>query len=349
MYFASDNSSGVCPEIMEALQRAAGGYATAYGEDGETGGLQERFGALFGREVRIFPVITGTAANSLALSALTEPWGQILCHQGSHVYNDECGAPEFFSGGARVVPLPGAGGKIDPEALRRAAAHTGHGVHTSPARAMTITQATESGTVYTADEIARLTAIAHDHSLGTHLDGARFANAVASLGCAPAEITWKAGIDVMSFGATKNGALGAEAVVFFDPERAADFERRRMRGGHLVSKMRYLSVQLHAYLDDDLWLRNARNANRMAARLHQGLTGIDGVTLLGPAEANEVFAVLPVRMADRLREAGAQFYGDPFDDPAAAEPLEAIRLVASFCTTADDVDRFVEAGVAAAG
>jgi threonine aldolase len=342
MYFASDNNSGVCPQMMEAVQRAAGGYAMAYGSDEQTAALGERFGAIFEREVKVFPVITGTAANALAISVLTPPWGLILCHQGSHVYNDENGAPEFFAGGARAVALPGARGKIDPDALSRAARRTGHGVHTSPARVLTVAQATESGTVYTAEELKRLSSVAHEQGLSFHMDGARFANAVARLQCAPADITWRAGVDVLSFGATKNGAMGAEAVVFFDPERAGDFERHHKRGGHLLSKMRYVSVQLAAYLEDDLWLCNARNANRMAARLARGLEGISGVMLMEPVEANEVFALIPARITEAFREEGAQFYGEPFDDPDAGEKMEAVRMVASWCTTEQDVDRLIE-------
>jgi threonine aldolase len=338
MNFGSDNWSGVCPEIMEALRQASGGYAVAYGLDHETAALERKFGDVFERDVKVFPVITGTAANALALAVLTPPWGIILCHEDSHVYNDENGAPELFAGGARSVALPGPGGKIDHEALVVAARRTGHGVHTMPAKVLTISQATEWGTVYTATELQRLSGIAHEHGLGCHMDGARFANAVASLGCAPADITWRAGVDVLSFGATKNGAMGAEAVVFFEPDHASEIERHRKRGGHLLSKMRFVSAQLRAYLEGDLWLENARAANRMAARLSAGLAEIEGVRLSAPVEANEVFAVMPARLTARMHERGARFHSDPVDEPGASEPMELARMVASFCTTERDVD-----------
>jgi threonine aldolase len=327
---------------MKALQEASKGYATAYGLDEETAALDHKFSVLFEREVKVFPVITGTAANALAIAVLTPPWGIVLCHEDSHVYNDENGAPELFAGGVRCVALPGSGGKVDPEALIVAARKTGHGVHTMPAKVLTVSQATESGTVYTVEELKRLSGIAREHGLGFHVDGSRFANAVAALGCAPADITWRAGVDALSFGATKNGAMGAEAVVFFDPDRAGEFERHRKRGGHLLSKMRFVSAQLSACVADDLWLRNARAANRMAARLSEGLAGVEGVRLPAPVESNEVFAVMPARLTARLREQGAKFYADPFDDPGASEPMELVRMVASFCTTEQDVEGLID-------
>jgi threonine aldolase len=335
--FASDNTSGVAPEILAAVTAASTGYAPAYGEDETTKALDERFGSIFEHDVRVFPVITGTAANSLALSVLTPPWGLVLCHESAHVYTDEAGAPEFFSSGARLSPLPGAAGKIDPTALAAAARRNGHGVHSSPATVLTLTQATEAGTVHTVDEVRERATIAREHGLAVHMDGARLANAVAALGCAPAELTWQAGVDVLSFGATKNGAMAAEAVVFFDEKKAGELERHRKRSGHLLSKMRFVSAQLLAYVTDDLWLTNARHANGMARRLSEGLAALTDVELLFPTEANEVFATMPSGMVDHLREAGGRFYAEDLGGTAA------VRLVASFSTTGADVDAFVAA------
>lgn len=337
MQFASDNTSGVAPEILAAIADASTGYAPAYGDDDLTGGLDAQFGDLFEHEVRVFPVISGTAANSLALSVLTPPWGLVLCHESAHVAVDEAGAPEFFSSGARLVGLGGGSGKIDLAALTAAASRGGHGVHSSPPSALTLTQATEAGAVYTPDEVAERASLAHGNGLGVHMDGARFANAVAALGCSPADVTWRAGVDVLSFGATKNGAAAAEAVVFFDLERVGDFERHRKRSGHLVSKMRFVSAQLRAYLTDDLWLRNARLANAMAARLATGLAPLDGVELLVPTDANEVFAIMPPSLVASLHEAGARFYVEHVGGVAA------VRLVTSFNTTEAEVDTFLDA------
>jgi threonine aldolase len=338
--FASDNTSGVAPEIVAAVTAAATGYAPAYGDDETTYALDECFGSIFEHEVRVFPVISGTAANSLAISVLTPPWGLVLCQEGAHVYTDEAGAPEFFSSGARLSPLPGAAGKIDTAALVAAARRNGHGVHSSPATVLTLTQATEAGTVHTVDEVRERATIAHEHGLAVHMDGARFANAVAALDCTPAELTWQAGVDVLSFGATKNGAIGAEAVVFFDKAKVGEFERLRKRSGHLLSKMRFVSTQLRAYLTDDLWLRNARHANEMASRLSDGLAALADVQLLVPTEANEVFVITPSGMVDHLREVGGRFHAEDLGGTAA------VRLVASFSTTGAEVDAFVAAAAA---
>jgi threonine aldolase len=337
VHFASDNTSGVAPPILDALVAAASGYAPAYGDDELTLALDDRFGELFEHEVRVFPVVSGTAANSLALSVLTPPWGLMLCHEQAHVYVDEAGAPEHFTRGARLVALPGAAGKIDLEALRVVAARGGHGVHTSDPSALTLTQATELGTVYTPDEVAARAAIAHEHGLGVHMDGARFANAVASLGCTPADLTWRSGVDLLSFGATKNGAMGAEAVVVFDLDRVGDLERNRKRAGHLLSKMRYASAQLHAYIADGLWLQLAAHANGLAADLSSGLAGVDGVEVATPTEANEVFAFMPDELIGALEAKGAAFYVERVGD------RPAVRLVVSWSSTPDDVEAFLAA------
>jgi threonine aldolase len=281
----------------------------------------------------VFPVATGTAANSLALATLVPPWGAILAHEGAHVVRDECGAPEFMSGGARLLLVPGAGGKLTPAGLRAALADNPATVHTVQPRAITLTQATELGTVYRPAELAAIGALARERGLALHVDGARFANAVAFLGCRPAELGWRAGVDVLSFGATKNGAFGAEAVVFFDPARAADFELRRKRAGHLLSKMRFVSAQLLAYVEDGLWLRNAARANALARRL----AAAAGPLLRHPVEGNEVFiAADPTRLA-RLRDGGFEFYD------WGAEGSGEARLVVSWDQPEDEVDALVGA------
>ncbi|GAB4394473.1 MAG: low specificity L-threonine aldolase [Kiloniellaceae bacterium] len=329
--FASDNVSGVCPEILEAIARANAGSAMPYGEDEITRRLEAQVAEIFEHEVAVFPLATGSAANSLALSALVPRYGAIYCHREAHVNVDECGAPEFFTGGAKLVPLEGPHAKIDAATV--AAAVSGAGVvhHVQPA-AVSITQASEQGTVYTPQEVAALAAVAREHGLALHMDGARFANALARLGCTPAEASWKAGVDVLTLGATKNGALAAEAAIFFRPEQAADFGFLRKRGGHLFSKMRFVSAQLEAYLTGDLWLRNAMHANAQATRLAEGLAALPGVELTAPVEANEVFAALPRALVEGLQARGFVFY--VWRD---AGPKPLVRFVTAFDTRAADV------------
>lgn len=334
MDFRSDNVAGAAPEILKALTEGASGAVSSYGADPVTERLSEKMSALFGREVATFPVATGTAANSLALSALCPPYGAVYCHRDAHIQVDECGAPEFFTGGAKLVLLDGTHGKIEPDTLTAALAESGQGeVHHVQPAALSLTQATEAGTVYRPDEVAALSEIAHGHGMAVHMDGARFANAVAHLGCDPADITWRAGVDALSFGATKNGCMAAEAVVFFDPEKARDFPFRRKRAGHLFSKSRFLSLQLDAYLEDGLWLRLASYANAQAARLAEGLSALPGVELAHPVEANEIFVTLPAPVAEGLEEAGFRFYRWP--DGTA-------RLVMSFATDPAHVDAFLD-------
>ncbi|MCW5749292.1 MAG: low specificity L-threonine aldolase [Alphaproteobacteria bacterium] len=336
--FRSDNTAGAHPAILEAVVDAyRTGPLSSYGDDPLTARVVQRLRTAFGHETLLaYPVATGTAANALALSCLTPPWGVIYCHPAAHVQVDEAGAPELFSGGAKLQPVDGPAGKIDPDALAAVLAQDVKGVvhHPQPA-AISITQATECGASYTPDEVRALSALARRHGLALHMDGARLGNALAHLGCTPASVTWQAGVDVLSFGATKNGALGAEAVVFFDPARAAEFEFRRKRGGHLFSKMRLLSAQLDAYLENDLWLANARHANDMAARLEAGLSPLNSVRLLYPRQANELFVALPDAIAERLRAAGAKFYPWPSDRPGE----HAWRFVTSFATTPAQVAR----------
>ena len=332
MNFASDNVTGVSPEIMAALAAANSGTAMPYGADAISQRLEARFAEIFEHEVTVFPVPTGTAANALALATLTPPWGAIYCHEEAHIATDECGAPEFFSAGAKLVALPGEHGKLDPAIV--AERLTGQGVvHNVQPAALSLSQETEAGTLYRADEIAALAELARRHGIALHMDGARFANAVVGLDCAPAAITWRAGIDVLSFGATKNGALAAEAVVFFDKAKAETFAFRRKRAGHLLSKQRFVSAQLEAYLEGDLWLRNARHANAMAARVGAGLARLPGARLLHPVEGNEVFVALPEKAIAVLASAGFGFYR------WGNEPV--IRLVTAFDTKAGDVDALV--------
>ncbi len=334
--FASDNVSGASPEIVAALAAAAEARAMPYGADEWTARVEVECAELFETEVAVFPVATGTAANALALAALTPPHGAIYCHPESHAYGDECGAPEFYSGGAKMVIVDGPDCKISADDLAAALADArSHGVHNVRPAALTLSQATEAGTAYKPDELAALAEVARGHGMGVHMDGARFANALVHQDLSPAGATWRCGVDVLSFGATKNGALAAEAVIFFRPELAHEFGERRKRGGHLLSKMRFVSAQLGAYLSDDLWLRNARAANRAAARLAEGLAAIAGMRLVHPVEANEVFAALPGPLIDALEGDGFGFY--------RMGGAGVIRLVASFNTSDADVDAFLAA------
>jgi threonine aldolase len=337
MNFASDNTAGVVPAILAAIARANDGYALGYGEDAWTSRVEQRFADLFEHEVAVFLVPTGTAANALALAQLTPPWGAVLCHTGSHIATDECGATEFYGGGVKLVTLPGDGGKITPETLEEALSRGPWGGphHVTPA-ALSLSQATEAGTIYRTSEIRQLTEIAHGHKLAVHLDGARFANALVRTNATPAEVTWRAGVDVLSFGATKNGALAAEAVIFFDPARTKGMPERRKRGGHLLSKHRFLAAQLDSYLADDLWLDLARHANRMADRLAEGLSAT-GIKPAWPVEANELFVPLTEEKDRRLKGAGAMYYPWSVISPGIA----LVRLVTSFSTTQAEVDQFV--------
>jgi len=343
MNFCSDNITGACPSVMQALSRFNEGSVMPYGDDPVTVEACERLSGLFETEATVFPVATGTAANALALGALTPPYGAIYCHENSHTYMDECGAPEMYTGGARLVPLRGDSGKIDPVVLKAAFDSGWAGVvhHMQPA-GVSLAQATECGTLYTPDEVQAIAAICRNHGLFLHMDGARFANALVGLGCTPAEASWKAGVDVLSFGATKNGALAAEAVVFFGDRNTEKFPYQRKRAAHLLSKMRFVSAQLVGYLEDDVWLSNAAHANAMAARLAEGLAAIPGIRLAYPVQANEVFVILSKDVARVLQDAGFLFH--PWDSAS-------YRLVTAWNTRVEDVDALVDcagAGVRAA-
>jgi len=343
MRFASDNWFGAAPQIMDAVVQANGGIAPAYGDDEGTRRVEARLADIFEHEVRVFPVITGTAANALSLSLLTPPWGAIFCHASAHVIADECGATELHSGGAKLIGIEGEGSKIDPARLIRSLeGHIPGNAHQVQPAALSITQATELGQVYRPDEIRVLAEIAQSRGMRVHMDGARFTNALVSGTATPAELTWKAGVDVLSFGATKNGALGAEAVVLFDTGLAEALKYRRMRGGHLVSKGRFIAAQLEAYLRDDLWLGLARHANAMARRLADGIEGSPAARIAFPVPANEVFAILPRDADARLKAAGAIYHEWIWDKPAdMGEDEIMIRLVTAFATEQDEVDRFL--------
>jgi threonine aldolase len=344
MNFASDNTAGIAPGILKAIADAAGGYAPGYGNDDTTRALERRLCDLFGREVAVFLVPTGTAANALGLAHVTPPWGAVLCHDHSHIVTDECGAPEFFGGGLKLVGLPGQGCKLTPDAVKTAVArHSGHVPHQVNAFSLSLTQATEAGTLYRIDEIAELAALAHAHGLAVHMDGARLGNALARMNVPPADMTWKAGIDVLSFGATKGGAMAAEAVVVFDPQRAAFMGERRKRGGHLVSKHRFLAAQVAAYLEGGYWLDLARHANGMADRLADALRAA-GIEIVWPVEANLVFALLPEDLDRRLKAAGASYYirGPHMLAGNARVKGQGLlaRFVTSFATTGEDIENF---------
>ncbi len=344
MNFASDNAAGIAPDILRAIMQANEGFALAYGNDDWTRRVERHCGELFERDVAVLLAPTGTAANALALAHVTPPWGAVLCHAESHINTDECGAPEFFGGGLKLIGLDGEGCKLSPETLRAAIEkYSGHRPHQVNAAALSLTQASEAGTIYRPHEIAALSEIAHAHGLKVHMDGARFANAVARLNASPAEATWKAGVDVLSFGATKGGAMAAEEIVFFDPKLAAAMPERRKRGGHLVSKHRFLAAQFEAFLAQDRWLALARHANAMADLLAERLRAA-GVAIAWPVEANLVFALLPRALDDKLRAAGATYYvrhSDSLPDGVKIGPDRMLaRLVTSFATQAAAVEKF---------
>lgn len=336
MNFCSDNATGVAPEIMRALAEANQGTAWPYGNDDWTRRIESQLAEIFERKLRAFPVATGTAANALALATMCPPYGAVFAHAAAHVMVDECGAPEFYSGGAKLIPVAGAHGKLTADNVAAAIdENRSTDPHQVPLAAISLTNATESGTVYRPDEVRAIAEIAKREGLRVHMDGARFANAMAFLGLPAKAVTWEAGVDVLSFGASKGGAMGAEMVVFFDERLAESFAYRRMRAGHLVSKMRFVSAQLNAFLADGLWLKLARHANSMAQRLAQGLTRIPGARVIHPVEANEIFARLPLPVITGLREAGAEFYD------WSGEP-DLIRLVTAWDTDPAKVERFLK-------
>ncbi|GAA6193837.1 beta-eliminating lyase-related protein [Phaeobacter sp. NW0010-22] len=341
MYFASDNSGPVHPQVLEALAEANQGYQMAYGADALMNDVRDKIRALFEAPgAAVYLVATGTAANSLALATLSEPWQTIFCSPVAHIHEDECNAPEFYSG-AKLTLVPG-GDKMTPAALRQSiAGEETRGVHGPQRGPVSVTQVTERGTVYSLDELQALCKVAKEFDLPVHLDGARFTNAMVALGCTPAEMTWKAGVDTVSFGGTKNGLMGVEAVIFFDETRAWEFELRRKRGAHLFSKHRYLSAQMDAYLRDDLWLTSARQANANCARLAEGLRAA-GASFLHDPQANMIFASFPRAQHKDLHAAGAVYHlwGAELegDDP---EEMLACRLVCDWSITNAQIGQFL--------
>lgn len=333
--FASDNVSTACPEVMDAVVAANFGAATSYGHDEHSLHLQTRLGELFETEVTVFPVTTGTAANALALSAITPSFGKIYCHELSHINTDECGAPEFFTGGAKLIDMRGKNAKISAETLESTIFGRGNVHHAQPST-VSITQACEAGTVYQLDEIAAIAATGHKHDLNIHMDGARFTNALITLGASPAEMTWKSGVDVLSFGGTKNGCLAAEVVVFFKPQLVGNFPFLHKRSGQLLSKMRFISAQFDGYLADDVWLRNARQANSMATRLSKGLAVLPGIDLVYPTQSNEIFVRLPESVVNGLSSEGVSVNEEELDG-------SAVRFVTAWNTKENDVDLLIAA------
>ncbi|KGJ07851.1 low specificity L-threonine aldolase [Paracoccus versutus] len=345
MNFASDNAGGVHPRIMAALAAANEGHVPSYGQDSITRAAQDRLRELFDApEAAVHFVASGTAANALSLSLLAPGWGKVFCHADAHVQTSEAGAPEFMTGGAKLVPVPGAGGKITPEALAEAlVVHGRDSVHAGRNAALTLTNATEWGTVYTPDEVDALAAVARDAGLGLHMDGARFANALAGLDVAPADLTWRAGVDILSLGGTKDGCMGVEAVLIFDPAKSEEFEFRRKRAGALVSKHRYLAAQVLAWLEGDLWLQLARHANAMAHELALGLARLPGVRIDQRVESNAVFATIPADLHRRACAGGLCYHLWPHSQKAEDDEPVGVRLVCGWDTRLEDVTGALQA------
>lgn len=343
MNLASDNCGPAHPEVLTAMTDANHGYAPSYGDDAAMNEVRDRIRTLFDApRAEVFLVATGTAANSLALATMVEPWQTVFCTPLAHINTDECNAPEFYTGGAKLT-LVGADDKMTPQALADAIGSLPVGdVHVPQPGALALTQVTERGRVYDLAELSALTGVARAQGLGCYMDGARLANALAALGCSPAEMTQAAGIDMVSFGGTKNGCVGVEAVILFDPSPAWEFALRRKRAAHLFSKHRYLSAQMLAYLKDNLWLRSARTANDRAARLADGLLTVPGAELAAEMQANMIFVRLPRAVHQRLHAGGA-VYGlseGPLDTGDADQPLLA-RLVCDWSIPEEDIDRFI--------
>ncbi len=330
-HFASDNNSGICPEVWTALEEANRGHISGYGDDPWTARACDLIRELFETDCEVFFVFNGTAANSLALSAACRPYHAVMCHELSHIGRDECGAPEFFSGGAKLWALPGEHARLSPERVD-AAVRSHFKLHSSKPAALSLTQATECGTVYRPAEIAALSEVARRHGLKVHMDGARFANAVASTNASPRQLTWDSGVDLLSLGLTKNGGLCAEAIVVFDLALAQELDYRIKQGGQLASKMRFQAASWIGLLGDGAWLRHARHANAMAARLAAALEPMPATRLLHPREANGVFIDLPPQAIESMHARGWHFY--------VFEAATGCRLMCSWDTTPGDIDSF---------
>ncbi|MEA1942959.1 MAG: beta-eliminating lyase-related protein [Pseudomonadota bacterium] len=337
MNFLSDTTAPAHPALIEAIAAANSGFEASYGADTLSARVESRLKDIFETELKVLFAVSGTASNSLALSVLCPNHGAILCHDEAHIHRDERGAPEFFTGGGKLIPLHGDHARISLESLDRALGEIPEGfVHSSPVRVLSLSNLTESGSAYTPAEVAERADRVHQRPAFVHMDGARFANALVSLDCSPAALTWKAGVDALCFGATKNGALGAEAVILFPSvmDRFEELQARQKRAGHMAPKMRFLAAQFDAWLANDLWLDLARSANAQAARLAKGLGSMDGVDILHPVAGNEVFARMPETLAARLRTAGAGFY---------AWPDGSARFVTSWCTQDSEIDTLLSA------
>ncbi len=349
MDFRSDNIATVAEEIVSAIVKANEGSASGYGEDDITETLESKYSELFEKDVKVFPVLTGTIANALALSVLCPPYGAIYAEENSHIMQDECGAPELFTGGAKILPIRGKAGKITPTQLKKCIAGSSAGfVHAVQPRVLSITQISEFGTVYSASEICELCEIAHSADLSVHMDGARFANAVAALegqenSASGADLTWRAGVDVLSLGATKNGALGAEAIILFRSELSEEMAFRHKRAGQLASKMRYISAQLDAYIENGLWLKMAHHSNNMCLKLAKGIQGCSNINLNNYGGANELFVSMPGHWVLALRDEGFKFYDWPETVLAVPDKTCTIRLVTRHDTSKEDVVNFVDA------
>ena len=342
MFFASDNGGPVHPQIMTRLAQGNEGHAMPYGKDAIMDEVRAAIRAAFeAPEAAVYLVATGTAANALALACYTQPWQTIFCATTSHINQDECNAPEFYAGAAKLTVID-TDDRMTPDALRRAIEQQADGnVHGAQRGPVSITQVTERGTVHSLDELRALSAVAKDYGLPVHLDGARFANAMVALGCTPAEMTWKAGVDVVSFGGTKNGCMGVEAVVFFDPAKAWEFELRRKRGAHLFSKHRFLSAQMAGYMQDDLYVTMAQQANENAAYLADGLRKA-GATFLHSPDANMIFASWPRGVHQKMKDAGAQYFiwNGTLEGEDSEEHIGA-RLVCDWSIGKDAIDQFL--------
>lgn len=334
--FTSDNTAGASPQIIEAIMAANSGPVPPYGNDETSALLQQKLCELFETEVSVFITSTGSAANGLALAALVQPWQGIICHHESHINNDECGAPEFYSNGAKLLTIGGDDSKIDVASMLPLVSHKAGDVHTVQAKAVSITQVTETGSLYSLNEIQKIGSFCRQHNLGFHMDGARFANALVELNCTPAEMTWKAGVDVLSLGTTKNGAVSAELLIVFDQALKQEIAYRHKRAGQLSSKMRFQSAQALAYFSDNLWLENAVNANSAAALLVKRLQDIRGVEVLGNAQSNIIFCQLPESTINYLKEQGFGFYADRWGPGV-------VRFVTNFNSSQSDVDALADA------
>jgi threonine aldolase len=331
-HFASDNSSGICPEAMQSLQEANRGFDFSYGDDPWTREVCDRLRELFETDCDVFFVFNGTAANALALAALCQSYNGVICAGTSHVETDECGAPEFYTNGAKILLGGQVRGKLQPESIETVV-HSGRGIHFPKPRAVSVTQSTELGTVYRPEELRAIHAVAKRHNLYMHMDGARFANALAFLGCRPKEISWRCGVDVLCLGGTKNGLAVGEAMIFFDKAPAEEFAYRCKQAGQLASKMRFLAAPWKGLLQDDVWLKNAAHANRSAAMLGEELGKIPELEILMPVEANAVFVKMPLDLIRALHDRGWHFYKFIGED--------GVRLMCSYNTREEDVRMFV--------